>query len=46
MGWLVHRPAVASVIAGATTPEQVEQNVRGGTWAPPEDVRRELDGLV
>ncbi len=27
LGWLLHRPAVASVIAGATTPEQVEQNV-------------------
>ena len=28
LGWLLHRPAVASVIAGATTPEQVEQNVQ------------------
>ncbi len=26
--WLASRPAVASVIAGATKPEQVEQNVR------------------
>lgn len=46
MGWLAHRPAVASVIAGATTPAQVEQNVRGGAWIPPEDIGRELDGLV
>jgi len=46
MGWLVHRPAVASVIAGATTPAQVEQNVRGGAWVPPEDIGRELDGLI
>src|SRR5262249_24993143 len=31
--WLLHRPAVASVIAGATTPEQVRENVRAaGAW--------------
>lgn len=28
IGWLLHRPAVASVIAGATKPSQVEANVR------------------
>ena len=27
-GWLLSRPTVASVIAGATRPEQVEANVR------------------
>jgi aryl-alcohol dehydrogenase-like predicted oxidoreductase len=31
--WLLARPAVASVIAGATRPEQLEQNVRAGDWA-------------
>lgn len=46
MGWLAYRPAVASVIAGATSPGQVEQNVRGGVWVPPADVLRELDALV
>lgn len=30
--WLIARPEVASVIAGATTPEQVEQNVKAATW--------------
>ena len=29
-GWLLARPVTASVIAGATTPEQIEQNVRAG----------------
>ena len=29
-GWLLARPATASVIAGAMTPEQVEQNIRAG----------------
>lgn len=37
--WLLARPAVASVIAGATKPEQVEQNVRAAGWElTPEEV--------
>ena len=31
-GWLASQPQVASVIAGATKPEQVEMNVAAGTW--------------
>ena len=31
-GWLIGKPAVASVTAGASTPEQVEQNVRAAAW--------------
>ncbi|MCE9649838.1 MAG: aldo/keto reductase [Parvibaculum sp.] len=31
-GWLASQPHVASVIAGATKPEQVEQNVKAGEW--------------
>ena len=30
--WLLAQDPVASVIAGATRPEQLEQNVRAGTW--------------
>jgi aryl-alcohol dehydrogenase-like predicted oxidoreductase len=30
--WLLARPAVASVIAGATKPEQVEKNVVSANW--------------
>jgi aryl-alcohol dehydrogenase-like predicted oxidoreductase len=33
MSWLAQQPQVASVIAGATKPEQVEQNVNAVTWA-------------
>ena len=33
-GWLAAQPAVASVIAGASTPEQVNANVAGGLWEP------------
>jgi aryl-alcohol dehydrogenase-like predicted oxidoreductase len=31
-GWLATQPTVSSVIAGATSPEQVEQNVRAASW--------------
>jgi len=31
-GWLLAQPAVASVIAGATRPEQVVQNVAAAEW--------------
>jgi aryl-alcohol dehydrogenase-like predicted oxidoreductase len=30
--WLLAKPVVASVIAGATKPEQVEQNVKAAGW--------------
>jgi aryl-alcohol dehydrogenase-like predicted oxidoreductase len=33
MSWLVSRPCVSSIIAGATRPEQVEQNVGAIGWA-------------
>jgi aryl-alcohol dehydrogenase-like predicted oxidoreductase len=37
--WLAGRPQVSSVIAGATTPDQVEQNVKAAEWVlGPEDL--------
>jgi aryl-alcohol dehydrogenase-like predicted oxidoreductase len=43
--WLAARPTVASVIAGATQPEQVEANVRAVEWnLSPEDLA-EIDRL-
>jgi aryl-alcohol dehydrogenase-like predicted oxidoreductase len=30
--WLLSRDPVASVIAGATKPQQLEQNIKAGTW--------------
>jgi aryl-alcohol dehydrogenase-like predicted oxidoreductase len=45
ISWLSSRPRVASVIAGATTPEQVEQNIRAAEWKlTPEDIA-EVDRL-
>ncbi|MEO7753628.1 MAG: aldo/keto reductase [Terracoccus sp.] len=34
IGGLAAQPAVASVIAGATTPEQIVDNVTAGSWEP------------
>lgn len=34
IGGLAAQPAVTSVIAGATTPDQVRANVAAGTWQP------------
>jgi aryl-alcohol dehydrogenase-like predicted oxidoreductase len=44
--WLLSRPAVASVIAGATSPQQVRANAATGAWRlRPADLE-ELDRLV
>jgi aryl-alcohol dehydrogenase-like predicted oxidoreductase len=37
VGGLLAMPAIVSVIAGATTPEQVRSNVKAGEWEPSED---------
>ena len=44
-GWLLSRPQVSSVIAGATTPEQVRQNAAAGAWAATADELAELDDI-
>jgi len=46
VSWLLRRPQVASVIAGATQPEQVEHNVRAAGWALTEDDMQEIDRLT
>jgi len=44
--WLLAKPEVASVIAGATSAEQVQRNARAGTWElTPEDLSA-LDELL
>jgi aryl-alcohol dehydrogenase-like predicted oxidoreductase len=44
--WLLSRPTVASVIAGATKPEQVEQNLKAAAWKlTPEDLG-EIDQIT
>jgi aryl-alcohol dehydrogenase-like predicted oxidoreductase len=44
--WLLHRPAVSSVIAGATHPDQVEANVRAANWALSREDMDEIDRLT
>ncbi|UMG94780.1 aldo/keto reductase [Nocardioides sp. TF02-7] len=45
IGWLLAQEPVASVIAGATSPEQVTANARSGSWVPTPDDLAELDAL-
>lgn len=46
IGGLAAQPAVASVIAGATTPEQVRANVAAGCWQPTADDLAALDEVA
>jgi aryl-alcohol dehydrogenase-like predicted oxidoreductase len=46
IGGLLARPAVGSVIAGATRPEQVEANVAAGRWNPTLDDLAALDTIA
>ena len=46
IGGLAAVPGVASVIAGATRPEQVRANAAAGDWEPTEDELAELRSLL
>jgi aryl-alcohol dehydrogenase-like predicted oxidoreductase len=46
IGGLAAQPAVASVIAGATRPEQVADNVRAGLWEPTAEDLAALDAIT
>jgi aryl-alcohol dehydrogenase-like predicted oxidoreductase len=46
IGGLAAQPAVASVIAGATRPEQVVANVKAGEWEPTADDLAAIDAVV
>ena len=45
LGGLAAQPAVGSVIAGATSPEQVLANVRAGLWEPSLEDLAELEDI-
>src|SRR5262249_854058 len=45
-GWLLRDDVVASVIAGATTPQQVEQNVRAAEWTLSAEDLAEIDRIT
>ena len=46
IGGLAAQPAVASVIAGATSPDQVKANVAAGRWRPTADDLAALDAIA
>ncbi|MFB9182528.1 aldo/keto reductase [Dactylosporangium sucinum] len=46
IGALAAKPTVASVIAGATSAEQVKANVAAGSWQPSAEDRSALDDLL
>ncbi|MBL8643543.1 MAG: aldo/keto reductase [Rhodospirillaceae bacterium] len=45
-GWLLSKPYIGSVIAGATKPEQVESNVAAAAWRPNAQVNAEIDKIT
>ena len=46
IAWLLSRPAVASVIAGATKPEQVAANLAAGGWKPSSETLAQVDVIA
>jgi aryl-alcohol dehydrogenase-like predicted oxidoreductase len=44
--WLLARPQVASVIAGATKPEQIEANAKAAEWALTAEETAEVDSIT
>ena len=44
--WLLANPAVSSVIAGATKPEQIAQNVKAGSWILTASELAEIDRIT
>lgn len=46
ISWLLTRPLVVSVIAGATKPEQVAQNVAAANWEMSQDELSAIDALT
>jgi aryl-alcohol dehydrogenase-like predicted oxidoreductase len=46
IGGLAARPAVSSVIAGATRPEQVHANAAAGSWVPSAEDRVVLEAVL
>ena len=45
-GWLLSRPILSSVIAGATKPEQLEQNVKAAGWKLSAEDLAEIDKIT
>jgi aryl-alcohol dehydrogenase-like predicted oxidoreductase len=46
IAWLLARPTVTSVIAGATKPEQVNANAAAAAWTLTDENLREIDAVI
>ena len=46
LAWLLANPAVCSVIAGASSPDQVVQNVAAANWGLSPDDLKGIDEIV
>jgi aryl-alcohol dehydrogenase-like predicted oxidoreductase len=46
ISWLLREPVVVSVIAGATTPEQIEQNVCAAGWSLSAEDLAQIDRIT
>ncbi len=46
IAWLLARPTVATVIAGATKPEQAQANAAAASWTLSDDDLREIDAVI
>ena len=46
VSWHTSHPLVASVISGATRPDQVQANVAASTWALTAEDRAEVDRVI
>ena len=46
LAWLAAHPEVSTIIAGATSPEQVEQNVKAADWKLTADELKEIEALL
>jgi aryl-alcohol dehydrogenase-like predicted oxidoreductase len=44
--WLLSRSPVSSVIAGATTPEQIDANVQSVSWELDAEALEEINGIT
>jgi aryl-alcohol dehydrogenase-like predicted oxidoreductase len=44
--WILARKSVGSVIAGASTPDQIRQNAAAAEWELTEDDMEELAGIL
>jgi len=46
MSWLAAQPQIGSIIAGATRPDQLEENVKAAGWKLTADDLAEIDKIT